>query len=83
MAHWAVTAQYVVTGNLCLVKTLWLAGQAPTQSDLAKKLDETVARLGDTQARVAALSNQQNRASQTTQTAQQLGAVNPVVPYHV
>lgn len=58
-----------------------------TQSDLAKRLadtearlGETQARVGETQARVAELSIQQNRASQTTQTAQKLGAVRHVVP---
>lgn len=57
------------------MQSLLLAGQAVTQSELAKRLDNTEAQLGETQARVAELSIQQNRASQTTQTAQKLGAV--------
>lgn len=52
--------------------TLLPAGQAVTERDLATTL-------ADIQARVAELSIQQNRASQTTQTAQKLGAVGLLV----
>lgn len=77
----AATAQYVVTCNFCLVAKLWLAGQAvTTQSDDAERLADIIERLGETQARVAELSIQLNRASQTSQTAQKLGAVRLVVP---
>ena len=45
-----------------------LAGQAETDSDLVKRLTAN-------ELRVAELSIKQNRASQSTQTAQKLGAV--------
>ena len=64
-----------LTASVRLVATLLVAGQAVTQSDLAKRLDNT-------EARVAELIIQHNRASQTTQTAQKLGAVEFAVLCH-
>ena len=61
-----ISQQKVITH---LIAALLLAGQAETHSDLVKRLTAN-------ELRVAELSIKQNRASQTTQTAQKLGAVS-------
>lgn len=50
-----------------------IAGQSQRDGDLARRIDEV-------EAHVVELSIQQNRGSQTTHTAQKLGAVRLLVP---
>ena len=66
-----------------------IAGRVPQNSDLERRVDEAEAHIAaqriqqqEAEARIAELSIQQNRGSQTSQTAQKLGSVGLLAISH-